>query len=187
MSEMADDLDDAIAPWRWMLLASAGAVRAIERDLEERGSVPLTWYDVLLELNSAEDRRLTMSELGERAVLSRTRVSRVVDDLVAAGLVARVPNPDDGRSWFAELTPAGRRELRRTVPHYLAGIEEHFLRHLHEEERTVLATALRRVAERHGDARRGAGGGRGRTGSPATGERGPGAAARRPRRRPGPT
>lgn len=140
---------DAVEPWRWLLLASTSALRAIERDVAARGTVPLAWYDVLLELNGAPDRRLTMSELGERAVLSRTRVSRIVDELEAAGLVERVPNPDDGRSAFARITPAGRRELRRTAPHYLAGIEEHFLSHLEPSEREVLARALRRVAEHH--------------------------------------
>jgi hypothetical protein len=50
--------------------------------------LPLSWYDVLLELNSAPGRRLRMQELGNRVVLSRSRVrlraihgalSRIVD------------------------------------------------------------------------------------------------------------
>ena len=46
-----------------------------------------------------------MSELGQRVVLSRTRVSRVVDELAAAGLAERQPDVADGRSSFAALTP----------------------------------------------------------------------------------
>ena len=61
--------------------------------------------DVLLELNATPGRRLRMSELGQRAVLSRTRVSRVVDELAAAGLAERQPDEADGRSSFAALTP----------------------------------------------------------------------------------
>jgi DNA-binding MarR family transcriptional regulator len=58
------------------------------------------WYDVLLELNSADGRRLRMQELGERAVLSRSRISRIVDELARAGLVTREPDPADRRgSW----------------------------------------------------------------------------------------
>ena len=141
---------DVLEPWRWLLLAQAATIRAIEGELSTKGLVPLAWYDVLLELNAAEDRRLRMSDLGDRVVLSRTRVSRIVDDLVGVGLVERVPNPADGRSSFAQLTEKGRAELRRAAPTYLSGIERHFLDLLDARERKVLATALKRVAE-HGD------------------------------------
>nr|WP_269204647.1 MarR family transcriptional regulator [Motilibacter deserti] len=106
----------------------------------------MTWYDVLLELNAAPDRRLTMSELGQRAVVSRTRVSRVVDELVKAGHVERAANPSDGRSAYAVLTAQGRGLLRAAAPTYLAGIEELFGRHLGDEA-TAVATALSRVLE----------------------------------------
>lgn len=67
-----------------------------------------------------------MTELGERVVLSRTRVSRIVDELVAAGLVCRQDNPDDRRSSFALLTDAGLARYRQAAPHYLRAIEQHF-------------------------------------------------------------
>jgi DNA-binding MarR family transcriptional regulator len=105
----------------------------------------LTWYDVLLELNSAPDRRLTMGQLGAVAAVSRTRVSRVVDELVRAGFVAREPNPDDGRSAYAALTPSGRVALRKAAPTYVAAVQRHFADHLSAHEREVLANALRKV------------------------------------------
>jgi DNA-binding MarR family transcriptional regulator len=148
--EPVDDADE-LAPWRWLLLAQAATVRAIERELSDKGLVPLAWYDVLLELNAAEDRRLRMSDLSDRVVLSRTRVSRIVDDLAGAGLVERVANPADGRSAFAQLTEKGRAELRRAAPTYLSGIEKHFLALLDSRERKVLAIALKRVARHHED------------------------------------
>ena len=84
--------------------------------------MPLSWYDVLLELNAAPQRRLRMLELGEAVVLSRTRVSRIVDELVAAGYVTKVPNPEDGRSAFTELTATGRAAFRKAAPVYLGRI-----------------------------------------------------------------
>jgi DNA-binding MarR family transcriptional regulator len=145
---MADDRDDVEA-WRALLLAHSGALRAIEDDLAGARMIPLSWYDVLLELNAAPDRRLRMSELGEKVVLSRTRVSRVVDELERAGLVERQPDPDDGRASFAVLTADGRKELRRSAPRYLEGIDRHFSSLLDEEEREVVARALRKVADHH--------------------------------------
>src|SRR5215831_4414326 len=118
---MADE-DPEVAAWRALLVAHSRLVPAMERDLRAAGQVSLSWYDVLLELNSAPERRLRMSELGERVVLSRTRVSRVVGELAAAGLAERQPDEADGRSSFAVITPAGRDALRRAWPVYRQAI-----------------------------------------------------------------
>src|SRR5260370_39209626 len=99
--------DPQVAAWRGLLIAHSRLVPAVEADLRAAGQVSLSWYDVLLELNAAPGRRLRMSELGQRAVLSRTRVSRVVDELAAAGLAERQPDQADGRSSLAALTPDG--------------------------------------------------------------------------------
>jgi DNA-binding MarR family transcriptional regulator len=100
---------------------------------------------VLLELNSAPERRLTMGQLGAVAAVSRTRVSRVVDELTRAGLVAREPNPDDRRSAFATLTPTGRAALRKAAPTYLAAVRREFADHLSARDAEALAGALRKV------------------------------------------
>jgi DNA-binding MarR family transcriptional regulator len=88
---------------------------------------------------------LRMSELGTRVVLSRERVSRVVDELVRAGLVARERNPEDRRSVFAVITPAGRDRLRAAAPTYLAGIERHFTGRLTADEACTIASAFERL------------------------------------------
>jgi DNA-binding MarR family transcriptional regulator len=139
---MPTDLSET---WGAMLKVHAALVPRLDRELQEAHGLPLTWYDVLLELNAATDRRLTMGQLGSVAAVSRTRVSRVVDELVRAGLVAREPNPDDGRSAFATLTPAGRTALRKAAPTYVAAVQREFADHLTAREAEVLAGALRKV------------------------------------------
>src|SRR5689334_23501877 len=114
--------DPAVDAWRGLLVAHSRLVPAVEADLRSAGQVPLSWYDVLLELNAAPERRLRMSELGQRVVLSRTRVSRIVDELAAAGVAERQPDEADGRSSFAVLSAAGRDALRRAWPVYREAI-----------------------------------------------------------------
>jgi DNA-binding MarR family transcriptional regulator len=135
--------------WGALLAVHADLVPLLDRQLQRSAGLPLAWYDVLLELNAASDRRLRMGELGDRVVLSRTRVSRLVDELVQAGLVARTSNPTDRRSAYAQLTKLGRDRFRAAAPVYLAGIREHFSRHLTPAELDVLATALWRVHNAH--------------------------------------
>ena len=140
---------DPVAAWRAVLLAQSRAMRSIERDLAAAGEISLTWYDVLLELNAAPDRRLRMQELGLRAVVSRTRVSRIVTELEAAALVERVPDPDDGRATLATITAAGRTALKQAAPVYLAGIEQHFTRYLTVSQQHAIANGLQRVIDAH--------------------------------------
>jgi DNA-binding MarR family transcriptional regulator len=129
-----------------MLLAYNAAIRAIEAELTRAHAIPLTWYDVLLELNAAPDRRLRMQELADRVVLSRTRVSRLVDDIVAAGLVTKTRDEDDRRVVWTTITDRGRAELKATAPLYLRGIQTHFASHLTADEQAVVAAALTKVA-----------------------------------------
>jgi len=138
--------DPAVAAWRGLLIAHSRLVSAVEADLRAAGQIPLSWYDVILELNAAPDRRLRMSELGEQAVLSRTRVSRVVDELAAAGLAERQPDPADRRSSFASLTTSGRDALRRAWPVYRDAIRRRLGAHLSTEQCRELAALLQQAA-----------------------------------------
>jgi DNA-binding MarR family transcriptional regulator len=137
--------DARLPAWAALLRAHAALVPRIGRDLA--ATVPLSWYDVLLELNAAPERKLRMSELGSRVVLSRERVSRVVDEMERAGLVRRERNPDDKRSFFAVLTAAGRERLVAAAPIYLASVERNFTRHLTDEEARTITAALERALD----------------------------------------
>jgi DNA-binding MarR family transcriptional regulator len=135
---------DPVSAWAGLLRTHAALLPKVERALAPTG-LPLTWYDVLLVVNAAPGRRLRMTELGQQAVVSRERVSRVVSELERAGLVVREANPDDKRSSFAVITPEGRKRLRASAPVYLKAIDEHFLSRLTSEETRVISQALNRI------------------------------------------
>jgi DNA-binding MarR family transcriptional regulator len=140
---VADD-SDLVSAWSALLRVHAAVVPKLARALQRVG-LPISWYDVLLVLNAAPDRRLRMTELGSRAVLSREQISRVVTELERAGLVERVPNPDDKRSAFAAITAEGRKRLRAAAPVYLDAIDQHYARHLSRQEARTISDALGRV------------------------------------------
>jgi DNA-binding MarR family transcriptional regulator len=137
--------DPGVLAWSLLLRTHAALVPVIGRELERQAHLPLSWYDVLLELNTAPERRLRMAELGARVVLSRSRISRVVDELAAEGLVRRDPDPDDRRAAFATLTDRGRETLRAAAPVYLDAIHRHFAEHIRPDELRGLRAALERV------------------------------------------
>ncbi|CAN5397850.1 MarR family winged helix-turn-helix transcriptional regulator [soil metagenome] len=127
------------------LRTHAAVVRVLEREVEDQSGLPLSWYDVLLELNAADQGRLRMRELTERVVLSRTRVSRLVDEMARAGMVEKLSDPADGRATFAVVTDRGRTALREVAPVYLRGIQEHFVRHLRPAELEAIRVGLQQV------------------------------------------
>jgi DNA-binding MarR family transcriptional regulator len=140
--------DEGVAAWAAFLRAHAVVVRRIEADLARGAGLSLGWYDVLLELTWADGGRLRMAELGERAVLSRTRVSRIVDELERAGAVRREPNPADARSSYAAVTATGRRLLKRAAPTYLSAVQRWFVNGVDPGDLAAVRRALEGVAAR---------------------------------------
>ena len=134
-----------IVAWRTFLTAHAAMIDRIERDLAEEGLMPLSWYDVLLALYEAPERKLRMHELARTILVTRGGLTRLVARIEKAGLLRREPDPADGRGLYAVLTEEGLESLRRTWPTYAYGIAEHFGKHLTDEEVEVLDRALRRV------------------------------------------
>ncbi len=132
---------DAERAWAAIMRAHARLVPLLDREMQLSTGMPLAWYDVLLELASAGG-RLTMSELGERVVLSRSRVSRIVDELEQGGLVTREPNPDDARSSYAALTPEGKRRFRESGRVYRQGIDHRLAERADEASLRALADTL---------------------------------------------
>lgn len=138
--------------WGSLLRVHADLVPLFDQLLRQQAGIPLAWYDVLLELSAAPEHRLTMGELGERVVLSRTRVSRLVDELVAEGFVRREPHAEDGRSTYGTLTPHGLAVFRRAAVVYVKGIETHFAAGLTDAELRALVKALETARSRHSPA-----------------------------------
>ncbi len=137
--------DWRVQVWRSFLRAHATTVRELERELAAEAGMPLAWYDVLLQLVEAPDRRLRMAELADRVLLSRSGLTRLVDRLQAEGLVRREPSKDDARGTYTVLTDAGFHRLRRAAPVHLDGVARHWLSHFSDDELHELGALLNRI------------------------------------------
>ncbi|WP_052666981.1 MarR family winged helix-turn-helix transcriptional regulator [Nitriliruptor alkaliphilus] len=140
-----------MAAWRAFLTAHARITDRLARELRDREELPLTWYDVLVQLSAAPDHRLRMQELAARVVLSKSGLTRLIDRMEQAGYVDRFPCTDDRRGTFAQMTETGYATIKRTAPTHLAGIREHFADVIDDAEAEVVAAALTRVLAHLGD------------------------------------
>lgn len=133
--------------WALFLTAHAVLVERIEVRLAEAGLPPLSWYDVLWALERAEDRRLRMSQLADMTVLSRSNLTRLVDRLESAGLVARERTEEDRRGAFAVVTSEGRAMRRKMWTIYSTAIKKLFEDHIDSREAAQMGDTLRRILD----------------------------------------
>jgi len=131
---------DRLAVWRAFLNAHATITQTLERELVADRELPLSWYEVLLNLNEAGG-RLRMAELAERLVINKSSLSRLCDRLESADLLQREMVPEDARGVYAVLTRQGREVLRRAAPTHLRGVYEHFASYLTDTD----VAALQRI------------------------------------------
>ena len=134
-----------LSVWRTFLRAHAGITRRLEHDLVADHLLPLPSYDVLLQLAESPQRRLRMTDLADRVLLSRSGLTRLVDRLAAEGLVVRESCPSDARGTFTVLTETGLARLREAAPTHLRGIQEYVTRRLSAEELDTLGQLLRKL------------------------------------------
>ncbi|HET9415935.1 MAG TPA: MarR family transcriptional regulator [Candidatus Limnocylindria bacterium] len=139
--------DPRLGAWRAFLRAHARVIRTLERELQDEERLALTDYDVLVQLANAGENRLRMSELADGLLLSRSGATRLVDRLVAEGLIERVMCDTDRRGQWASLTDAGLERLRSATPAHLRGVAEHFLDRLSADDIAALERMLRPITE----------------------------------------
>jgi DNA-binding MarR family transcriptional regulator len=136
-----------LSAWKAFLKAHRTVIEKIENDLGKVKAVPLTSYDVLLELSQAPDRKLRMSELAAQVVLSRSGLTRLVDRLEKEGYLGREADPTDRRGTQAVLTPKGFEALKQAWPTYAQGINQHFAELISEQEAKMIAKVLERIMQ----------------------------------------
>jgi DNA-binding MarR family transcriptional regulator len=116
----------------------------VDRELTRAHDLPLSWFEVMLWLNGQPE-PVGATELGAKTMLSRSQVSRVVDALVARGLVARTPSPTDARSVLIELTEAGRAAFAEANATRRAVLAPAFTELLDEDDLAALVGIWRKL------------------------------------------
>ena len=103
------------------------------------------WFDLLAALRRAgEPFELNPTELMRATMLSSGGMTKRLDRIAEAGLVARRPDPDDRRGTLVRLTPRGRETIDAALESHLAA-EEALLGPLDADDRARLDELLREL------------------------------------------
>ncbi len=120
-------------------------VKYLERRMEEQHGLPLSWFDVLIQLTESPEGKLRMGELADSVLLTRSGITRLVDRMIGAGLVDREPCPGDRRGYYAVITQKGKDTIERVGPDHSKDAWEVFLGHINESEAVLMGNVFNQV------------------------------------------
>lgn len=130
----------------WLRFVSNHVSHAFKTKVEAHGVTVAEWVMMraLFDVGGIKP-----SELAETIGLTRGAVSKLVDRLVAKGVVACRVAKEDRRSQTVTLTESGRK-LVPTLARLADENDAEIFGHLDEHERAALLATLKRIAHHHG-------------------------------------
>ena len=140
-------VDDAAVLAFGHLVAAANRLGYIlGRALEQEFQISHQTFEVLVILARADAEGLSMRSIAQEQVLSTGGVTRLIDRMEAAGLVARHADPDDRRGRRVRLTPTGAQLARRASHSHAVNVRRYFLGPLSPQERDAFVATLKTVS-----------------------------------------
>jgi DNA-binding MarR family transcriptional regulator len=123
-TRLQDDHHQSLKLWLRMLSCTTRIENEIRGRLRTQFGITLPRFDLMAQLERYPD-GLRMGELSKRMMVTGGNVTGITDQLEQEGLVARVPDPKDGRAFSVKLTPAGRSAFDQ-----MAAVHEHWVAEL---------------------------------------------------------
>jgi len=137
------------AAWVLLMRTQQVLLGRAETALKESGLPPLSWYDVLLELSRDPEAGLRQYEIGERVLLNKHNLSRLIDRLESDGLVKREACDLDGRGNVVKISKKGLQLKQKMWPVYAQAIQELIGEPLTATQVRSLASILNALLEQH--------------------------------------
>jgi DNA-binding MarR family transcriptional regulator len=129
--------------WRAWLFSSLLLHDRLDRELTHETGISHAYYEILVALSETPDRMMRMSELADRCLSSRSRLSHAVSRLEERGWVRRQVCPDDGRGLLAVLTDEGFAALEAAAPIHVESVRTH----LFDQLSPAQVAAMRDIGE----------------------------------------
>lgn len=143
------DRSVAVDAWEALFRAQVVVLRQLNAEFPDE-TLSLNEYDVLFNLSRQPNRSARIRDLNRLLFLTQPSVSRLIDRLVAHGLVTKSPDPDDGRGTIVTLTDEGYSRFRSVAATHSSSISNHVGSALTRDEMltlTALCDKLRQSVE----------------------------------------
>ena len=138
--------------WRAWLYSTQLLTERLNAELQHDTGIPHAYYEILVQLSETPGRKLRMSELADRCLSSRSRLSHAVSRLEERGWVRRQVCAEDGRGQLAVLTDEGFAALEEAAPVHVESVRTHLFDQLSPAQvaamRDIGETLLRHLDDR---------------------------------------
>jgi DNA-binding MarR family transcriptional regulator len=131
--------------WQTFLSVHRQIVELMAEQMFTNHQLPLDWFDVLIHLADAPERKLRQRELRDRLLLSESGVSRLLARMANAGFVQRAPADDDRRGVAVGLTDKGAAALLAATSSHLELVAQLFTNKLTAAEAVALEHILAKL------------------------------------------
>ena len=129
--------------WRAWLYSTQLLTERLNAELQHDTGIPHAYYEILVQLSETPQRMLRMSELADRCLSSRSRLSHAVSRLEERGWIRRRTCEDDARGQLAVLTDEGFAALEAAAPVHVASVRRNLFDQLSPEQ----VAAMRDIGE----------------------------------------
>lgn len=119
----------------------------LDDDLRRAFNISLAEYEVLVRLSESRDGQLRMAQLADAMAHSRSRITHTIKRMERSDLVERFDSPDDGRGVVARITERGMQLLRNTAPTHVAGVRDHLVDLVSDEDFQALGRVMDAVSD----------------------------------------
>jgi len=135
--------------WRAWLFSTLLLQDRLDRELTHSTGISHAYYEILVALSETPGRMMRMSELADRCLSSRSRLSHAVSRLEERGWVRRQVCAEDGRGQLAVLTDDGFAVLEAAAPVHVESVRTHLFDQLTPQQvenmRDIGETLLRHL------------------------------------------
>ncbi|KAA0099559.1 MarR family transcriptional regulator [Mycolicibacterium sp. P1-18] len=119
---------------------------AVRQQLQAEGGLSYVQFEILAKLADS-DRALTMTELADGVVYSRSGLTHQAGLLEKEGLITRSTSPDDQRATVVDVTDAGRAKVATVLPGHIGVVRELLFDSLDERQVDALGDMMVRARD----------------------------------------
>ncbi len=119
---------------------------AVQQQLRAEGDLSYVQFEILATLADA-DRELTMTDLADRLVYSRSGLTHQAGLLERAGLITRRTSSTDQRATVVGLTKAGAARVTKALPGHIEVVRELLFDSLSDDDVHALGAIMSRVRD----------------------------------------
>jgi DNA-binding MarR family transcriptional regulator len=119
---------------------------SVAQQLKAEGDLSYVQFEILAKLTDA-DRPLTMTELADGVVYSRSGLTHQAGLLEKAGLIVRETSTDDQRATVVMITKAGRARVAKVLPGHIEVVRNLLFEPLSGQDVRILGDIMSRARD----------------------------------------